>query len=197
MATDAGVPPFAPALLWLSRRKRAVRPRVFGGTVRGLLFCYNGDGVNSAVVFDRPRYTIERPVRMLEREMAPSSSQLPKGATVTMSFAKSAIKHLRATGNVVEAVEVVLGKRSLDENGGPSSRQSQSWFMPDQDALNQFILRIMDKLPDATYTTKEYENGSQAGYEVTVTGDFMDGDLASLAAVKGGVMRLDNPPANL
>jgi hypothetical protein len=132
-----------------------------------------------------------------EGKIGPSGSQLPKGATVTMSFAKSAIKHLRATGNVVEAVEVVLGKRTLDENGGPSSRQSQSWFMPDQDALNQFILRIMDKLPEATYTTKEYENGSQAGYEVTVTGDFMDGDLASLAAVKGGVMRLDNPPANL
>ncbi len=112
-----------------------------------------------------------------------------------MSFAKTAIKHLRDTGNVVEAVEVVLGKRSLSENGGPSSSQTQTWFMPSQDALNQFILRVMDKLPDASYTTADYNNGSQAGYAVTVTGDFMDGDLASLAAVKGGVMRLDNPPA--
>lgn len=110
--------------------------------------------------------------------------------------AKDAIRHLRTTGNVVEAVDLALGRRGLAENGGDASSQSQEWFMPNQDALNQFILRLMDKLPEATYSTSEYDNGSQSGYKVTVSGTFMAGDLASLAAVKGGV-RLDNPPANI
>jgi hypothetical protein len=97
---------------------------------------------------------------------------------------------------VVEATEIALGKRRISENGGDASRQTQEWFMPSQDALNQFIQRLMDKLPDTTREVSDYNNGSQAGYKVTVSGDYMDGDLASLAAVKGGY-RLDNPPANI
>ena len=110
--------------------------------------------------------------------------------------AKAAIKHLRTTGNVVEATGILLGKLRISENGGASSTQTQEWFMPSQDALNQFILRLMDKLPDTEHTVDDYNNGSQAGYKVTVTGDYMDGDLASLAAVKGAT-RLDNPPGNI
>lgn len=111
--------------------------------------------------------------------------------------AKAAIKHLRTTGNIDEAVRLALGRTELTESGGPATQQTQQWFMPDQDALNEFILRIMDKLPEATYTVSEYNNGSQSGYQVSVSGTYMDSDLASLAATKGGVMRLDRPPASI
>lgn len=116
------------------------------------------------------------------------------------TLAESAVRHLQETGDTAEAIAVLRGRKqpkSLDEGGGPAKKQTQRYFMPSQDALNQFILRIMDKLPDATYSVDDYANGSQAGYAVTVTGTFMDHDLASLAAVKGGVQRIDNPPANL
>lgn len=114
-----------------------------------------------------------------------------------MSQAKAAIQRLRRTGNIDEAIDIALGRKPLTENGGDSSSQTQQWFMPDQDALNQFLLRVMDKLPEASYEVSDFNNGSQSGYSVSVSGDYMDGDLASLAAVKGGVMRLDNPPANI
>jgi len=116
-----------------------------------------------------------------------------------MSRSTTAIQYLRKTGNVHEAIDVMLGRKAvtLSEGGGPVTRQSQDWFLPDQDALQQFILRLMDKLPDASYSTGEYNNGSQGGYKVTVTGSFMDHDLASLAAVKGGVVRLDRQPGSV
>ncbi len=113
-----------------------------------------------------------------------------------MSQAKDAIRHLRKTGNVEESVDIVLGRRKpLYEQ--EAKQQTQEWFFPNQDAYQQFILRVADKLPEASYTAGEYSNGSQGGYKVTVSGVFNDSALASLAAVHGGSVRLDGPSSDL
>lgn len=111
-----------------------------------------------------------------------------------MSNSKSAISHLRRTGNLDEAVNIVLGKKTLTE--AEVSQQSQTWFCPDQDALQQFILRVMDKLPEVSYTTKETNNGSQGGYAVTVSGTYMDHDIAAMGPTKG-CSRIDHLPGEL
>lgn len=112
--------------------------------------------------------------------------------------AKSAVRHLRKSGNINEAVQIALGRLpapapqrpSLREDGQQPSSQSQTWFFPDQDKVNRFVLLVRDKMqldcPDPT----EWDNGSQSGYAVTVSGNYSDGDLSSCAGPLLGV-RLD------
>jgi len=111
---------------------------------------------------------------------------------------KIAISHLRKTGDIVEAVDIALGRSNPPNLAeAESHQQTQEWFLPNEDALNQFILRLLNRLPDVTYKTEAYSENGKGGYKVVVTGKYADHDLSSLAAVKGGVVRLDNPPANL
>jgi len=111
--------------------------------------------------------------------------------------AKKAIQ-LAKTGNLGAALNEALGcSRSYDlsEQGTGEKSQSQVWFAPNQDALNQFLLRIEDKLPEATYKVEDLD-GPPPGYSITVSGTFHDHDVASLAAVKG-IIRIDGPNSNL
>lgn len=112
-----------------------------------------------------------------------------------MSKAKSAVKHFRRTGNISEAVKVLKGimtSRNITEEGSVRS-QTQTWYIPDNDALNQFVLRLLNYLPDASYDVDNHD----LGFKVTVKGSFADGDISSIAAVKGGVYRLDSQPTDV
>lgn len=118
-----------------------------------------------------------------------------------MSQARAAIQHLRDTGDLEEAVDLALGREEapyvVETGGGPSSQRSETWFAANQDDLNQAILFIKDKLPEAKITWTEHTNGSQNGYAVTVAGDFGDHDIASIGAGRQVLYPLSNPPANL
>ena len=112
--------------------------------------------------------------------------------------AKKAIAIAKKTGKMTEAIsEALRGHRIYDlKEEFQTSRQTQVFHCPNQDALNQLLLRIEDKLPDATYSVADYDNGSISGYAVTVTGEMNDEDVASLGAVKG-IIRLDGPNSDL
>lgn len=112
--------------------------------------------------------------------------------------AKKAIEIAKKTGNLTEAVTEALSGHRVHQlkEAFQTSSQTQVFHCPNQDALNQLILRIEDKLPDATYSVADFDNGSIAGYAVTVTGEMNDEDVASLGAVKG-VVRLDGPNQDL
>lgn len=112
--------------------------------------------------------------------------------------AKNAIEVLKRTGNMTEAVtEALSNSRAYDltEQGTGQKPESQVWFAANQDALNQFLLRIEDKLPEASYTVDEVE-GPPPGYNVKVSGTMHAHDVASLAGVKG-ITRLDGPNSDL
>lgn len=112
--------------------------------------------------------------------------------------ARNAIQIMKRTGNLTEAVsEALEGSRAyaLDEQGTGQTSQSQKFFAANQDALNQFLLRIEDKIPEASYTVDEVD-GPPPGYEITVSGSYHDHDVASLGAVKG-IIRLDGPNSDL
>jgi hypothetical protein len=112
-----------------------------------------------------------------------------------MSQARSAIAHLRTTGSVQEACEVLLGLR--ESGGGPTSQRTEEWFAQNQDDLNQAILFIKDKLPQASVSWEEHSNGSQSGYKLSISGEFGDHDIASLGGGRQALYPLTNPPANL
>lgn len=114
-----------------------------------------------------------------------------------MSKAKDAIQLVR-TGSLNEALNVALRGHRVHhiEEQAKARQQSQKFFAPNQDALNQLLLRIEDKLPSATYSVSDSTNGNQSGYAVSVSGEFCDQDVASLGAVKG-VTRLDGPANDL
>ena len=112
--------------------------------------------------------------------------------------AKQAIEVLKRTGNMTAAItEALEGSRAydLDEQGTGEKSESQVWFAANQDALNQFLLRIEDKLPEASYTVDEV-NGPPPGYEIKVSGTMHSHDVASLAGVKG-IVRIDGPNSDL
>jgi len=108
--------------------------------------------------------------------------------------AKKAIQILKKTGNLTEAVtEALSNSRAYDlsEQGTGQTSESQVFFAPNQDALNQLLLRIEDKLPECTYSVDEVD-GPPPGWEIKVSGSIHSHDVASLAAVKG-VVRIDGP----
>lgn len=112
--------------------------------------------------------------------------------------AKKAIEIAKKTGKLTEAVsEALRGHRvhELKEELGAKS-QTQTYHCANQNALNMLLLRIEDKLPEATYSVADFDNGSIAGFAVTVTGTFDDQDVASLGAVFG-VVRMDGPNQDL
>jgi hypothetical protein len=112
--------------------------------------------------------------------------------------AKKAIEIAKKTGKLTEAVSEALRGHRVHElkEEFQTSKQTQVFHCANQDALNQLLLRIEDKLPDATYTVADYDNGSISGFAVTVTGEMNDEDIASLGAKKG-VARLDGPNQDL
>lgn len=112
-----------------------------------------------------------------------------------MSQARAAIAHLRKSGSLSESLEVLLDLR--ESGGGPTSQRSEDWFAQNQDDLNQAILFIKDKLPDAKVSWQEHSNGSQSGYKLTVSGDFGDHDIASLGGGRQVLYPLSRPPADL
>lgn len=112
--------------------------------------------------------------------------------------AKRAIQIVKRTGKLTEAIaEALGGNRIYDiKETGEATQQSQVWFCANQDALNQFLLRLEDKLPEAKFSVADHDNGSIAGFAVTVSGVYADHDVASLAGVKG-IVRLDGPNSDL
>lgn len=98
---------------------------------------------------------------------------------------KKAVSHFRKTRNLKEALSIALGSKKVVETG-PDTAQSQVWYVPNEDALNQFKLKIQNYLPDATVSEKP----SEFGYEVTVSGTFSDDAVATLAT-HSGLYRLD------
>jgi hypothetical protein len=111
--------------------------------------------------------------------------------------AKKAIEIAKKTGKLTEAMDEALrGHRVHDLTEEFISQQTQVWFAPNQNALNQFILRLEDKIPDATYSVSDSDNGNIAGFSITVSGTYMPQDLASLAA-NFGLSRLDGPNQDL
>lgn len=112
--------------------------------------------------------------------------------------AKKAIQILKTTGNLTEAVTEALSNsraHDLSEQGTGQESESQVFFAPNQDALNQLLLRIEDKLPECTYNVTEVD-GPPPGWEIKVSGSMHSHDVASLAAVKG-VVRTDGPAMEL
>jgi hypothetical protein len=105
---------------------------------------------------------------------------------------KQAIAHLRKTGDINEAVDIVLGRKKLTEAGEPR-QQSQTWFLPSQQDLNQFVLRLLQYLPDSQYKVDPSDKG---GFEVKVTGVYADHDVATLAGAMRG-SRIDHPAGTL
>ena len=112
--------------------------------------------------------------------------------------ARKAIEIMKKTGNLTEAVTEALSNsraHDLSEQGTGQQSDSQVFFAPNQDALNQLLLRVEDKLPDCSYSVDEVD-GPPPGWEVTVKGELHAHDVASLAAVKG-VVRIDAPNQEL
>lgn len=116
-----------------------------------------------------------------------------------MNEALASIKHMTRTGKVEEAVEIACGRRpipkALREDAGEQKSQTQTWFLPDQDKLNRFCEYLENQL-GLTCTISDYDNGSQAGYQVKVTGEFSEQDIASVAGSLNA-MRLDNLPGTV
>lgn len=106
--------------------------------------------------------------------------------------AKDAVKHLRTTGNIEEAIAVLLGKKKITE-AGEQRQQSQTWFLPSQQDLNQFVLRLLQYLPEVEYKVGQSDKG---GFEVKVTGIYADHDIATLAGAMRG-SRIDHPAGSL
>ena len=110
--------------------------------------------------------------------------------------ALASIRHLSRGGKIDEAVDIALGRRpipkALREDAGEQSKQSQDWFLPDQDKLNRFCLYLENQL-GLTCTISDYDNGAQGGYKVTVSGSFSEQDIANVAGSLSA-MRLDNLP---
>ena len=99
-----------------------------------------------------------------------------------MSAVSDAIKHLRSTGSLEEAVAIALGKKALTEF---NHVQTQAWFCPNENAVNQLVLLVQNKLGIAVSSIKDFSNGSQGGYEVVFSGDMGDSDIASLCSRLG------------
>jgi hypothetical protein len=106
-----------------------------------------------------------------------------------MSLVAEAVKHLRATGNLEEAVEIALGQKSIEEAGVPATPQVQTWFCPNENAVNQLVLWVQNKLGIRVGSIEDHDNGAGGapGYAVTFAGDMMPGDIASLASRYGCV----------
>jgi hypothetical protein len=109
--------------------------------------------------------------------------------------AQDAIKLVK-TGKLSEAIDVALRGNRVHQIEEAARKQKQVFFAPNQDALNQLLLRIEDKLPAATFNVADHTNGAQSGFAVSVSGDLSDHDVASLGAVKG-ISRLDGPAGDL
>jgi len=107
------------------------------------------------------------------------------------------VMFFRRTGKLDEAVQIALGKKKCPklEDIGTQIPQSQTWFFPDQDKLNRFQLMLQNQLQIAPENIADADNGSQSGYAVTVTGNFSEQDIASIAGPLLG-QRLDNLPAS-
>lgn len=99
-----------------------------------------------------------------------------------MSLIANAIKHMKATGNIQEAVEIALGRKKMTEAELQATQQTQTWFCPNENAVNQLVLFVQNKLGIRVSDIKDYTNGSQGGYSVTFSGEMQDHDLASLAS---------------
>jgi hypothetical protein len=106
-----------------------------------------------------------------------------------------AVRRYRDTGNLREAVYHFLSRipfPSLRE-AGPTSAQSQKWALPDEDKANRFMELVRERLPGVSAAIEGVDQGGHGHYEVTVSGDFADHDLASLAGPLLGT-RMDNLP---
>ena len=99
-----------------------------------------------------------------------------------MSRVSEAIKYMRATGNLEETVAIALGRREITEF---NQVQTQVWHCPNENAVNQLVLFVKNKLDIKPSSIKDYTNGSQGGYAVTFTGDMAVADIASLASRLG------------
>lgn len=113
-----------------------------------------------------------------------------------MKNINEAIEYLSQTNDVSGAVDAVLGRRPLPivEDASPVRPQTQIFVVQDQDALNRFTQLVRERLNIEATSSPYITQGGYAGYAVTITGEFSDGDVGSLVgAVKGQVHRLDNP----
>ena len=110
-----------------------------------------------------------------------------------MTTAQEAVKHLRTTGNITEATQIALGRKNVFqyertkvadfcfEGAGEHVAQRQQWFVADQDKANRFQLYMTNQIPDAQVTVEPFTNGSTAGYLITITGNYPEGDVANVA----------------
>jgi hypothetical protein len=109
-----------------------------------------------------------------------------------MSLVAAAVKHLRSTGNLDEAVEIALGKREVKEAFEPAV--AQTWFCPNENAVNQLVLWVQNKLGIRVSKIEDYNNGTQGGYAVTFSGASPH-DVASCASRYGCVPLAGASPA--
>jgi len=116
-----------------------------------------------------------------------------------MSKALASIKYHAHTGKLEEAVDIALGRRpipkALREDAGEQKQQTQTWFLPDQDKLNRFCMYLENQLGLAC-TISDSDNGAQGGYQVKVSGNFSENDIANVAGSLNA-MRLDNLPGTV
>lgn len=107
-----------------------------------------------------------------------------------MSTARNAVTARRKGGNLREAVEIALGRKSFTE-GEASSSQTQKWLVPDHSKANRALLGLKKYMPDATVSLSPNDKPA-GGYILTISGTFMPNAVASLLTGLGGVMRVDN-----
>ncbi|MDH7600494.1 MAG: hypothetical protein QHH07_12825 [Sedimentisphaerales bacterium] len=92
-----------------------------------------------------------------------------------------AIKHLRETGDVEGAVRIAIGQLTEEF----VSVQTQQWYCPNENAVNQLVLLVQNRLGIRVSDISQYSTGSTGGYVVTFTGEMGDSDIATLASRLG------------
>ncbi|MGD9713617.1 MAG: hypothetical protein AB7V46_16375 [Thermomicrobiales bacterium] len=127
---------------------------------------------------------------------------------VTLDESKTTASAAEKFAVIVEAVDKdaailrVAGERRLNpyhlaaarlrpQSATPLRENSATYAVYDQSRLNRFTLLLQDKL----HLTPTVTQDDRGVYLVSVTGEFGDHDIASLAAAAGGqVFRVDNQP---
>jgi len=122
-------------------------------------------------------------------------------------LAESAVAHVAEGGSIAEGMAIALGRIAAptvllgasgyarNEDAAPRKKQTQVWYLPDEDKVNRFVNYAKNK---EDLNTRIDGNEQPPGYRVTVTGVFSDGEIANIiGSLNGYPLEGANQPGSL